>query len=54
MSDLEYLYLAYTIIWAGTFLYLVNLYLSQKKMKKELDVLKEVLDGRTKGKEEDN
>jgi len=43
MSDLIYLYVAYTIVWAGVFLYLVRLHLTQRKLKKEIKMLNEIL-----------
>lgn len=46
MSDLIYLYGAYTIIWAGLFLYIIKLHLDQKKLKRELKLLKEIVDGK--------
>jgi len=47
MSDLTYLYVAYTIIWAGLFGFAVRLYLQQRSLRRELDTLKEVVDGAT-------
>jgi CcmD family protein len=43
MSDMIYLYAAYTIIWIGIFLYIFKLHLSQRKLKKDIEILKEVL-----------
>lgn len=48
MSDLIYLYVAYTIIWIGIFFYIFNLHLSQRKLKKDIETLKEVLYGKNK------
>jgi len=46
MSDLIYLYAAYTIIWAGVFLYILKLHLAQNKLKNEIKMLREILDGK--------
>lgn len=46
MSDLVYLYAAYTVIWVGLFLYVFKLHTQQKKLRRELKMLREVLDGR--------
>jgi CcmD family protein len=43
MSDLIYLYISYTIIWAGVFLYILRLHLIQRKLKKEITMIKETL-----------
>lgn len=53
MSDLVFLYAAYTIVWAGVFLYALRLNIDQRKLKKELEILKEVVmkDGRKRGEE---
>ena len=45
MSDLIYLYGAYTIIWGGLFLYVIKLHLDQRKLKTEMKMLKEIIDG---------
>ncbi len=47
MSDLLYLYISYTIIWAGIFLYVIRLHLIQRKLKKEIKMLKETLNDKT-------
>ena len=44
-----YLYAAYTIIWAGIFVYILKLHMAQKKLKRDMRMLKEVLDGRRDG-----
>jgi CcmD family protein len=44
MSDLIYLYAAYTVIWAGVFLYVLKLHLAQRKLKQETEMLKEIID----------
>ena len=49
MSDMIYLYIAYTIIWAGVFLYILRLNIGQRKLKKELEILMEVTDARREG-----
>jgi CcmD family protein len=46
MSDLIYLYIAYTIIWAGVFLYIIKLHMAQRRLKKEIEMLKEILNGK--------
>ncbi len=53
MSDMMYLYAAYTVIWVGLFLYVFKLHTHQKKLRRELKMLREVLDGRRKGRKED-
>ncbi len=53
MAELTYLYVAYTIIWAGSFLYILKLHMDQKKLKRELKVLREVIHGRKQRKEKD-
>jgi CcmD family protein len=53
MSEMIYLYVAYTVIWAGTFLYVLRLYNNQKKLRRELKMLKGALDGGRKGREKD-
>ena len=46
MSDLIYLYSAYTIIWVGLFIYLFKLHINQRKLKKEIDMLREIVNGK--------
>lgn len=41
MSDLVYLYVAYTVIWLGTFAYLGYLHSKQAGLRKDLDILLE-------------
>lgn len=53
MSDMVYLYVAYTVIWAGTFLYVFRLYSNQKKLKRELKMIRAVLHDGRKGREKD-
>jgi CcmD family protein len=43
--NLGFLYAAYTVVWAGIFGYLLWLHMDQRKLAREMDVLKEVLDG---------
>jgi CcmD family protein len=43
MSDLIYLYSAYTIVWVGVFLYILKLHMAQRKIKKELETLKAIV-----------
>ena len=42
MSDLIYLYVAYTIVWISLFLYIVKLHLTQRKLNKEIKMLREI------------
>ena len=44
MADLIHLYGAYTIVWAGVFLYVFKLHLAQRKLKNEIEMLREILD----------
>lgn len=46
MSDLIYLYGAYTIIWVGLFLYIIKLHMAQRRLKKEIEMLREIVDGK--------
>jgi CcmD family protein len=46
MSDLIYLYAAYTIIWAGLFLYILKLHIAQRRLKSEINRLREIIDGK--------
>ena len=46
MADMIYLYAAYTVVWIGIFLYVLKLHLSQRKLKKDIEILKEMLDGK--------
>ncbi len=43
MGDLEALYIAYTIIWAGLFGYMAYMHLVQSKLAKELKLLQELV-----------
>lgn len=43
MPDLVYLYVAYTVVWAGVFLYLFWLHLAQRRLTREIDALREVV-----------
>ena len=46
-NDLTYLYAAYSIIWAGVFAFVLKLFMTQKKLEREMDALKEAMnDGR--------
>jgi CcmD family protein len=42
MTDLIYLYSAYTIVWLGLFLYMVKLHLTQRRLDKEIKMLQEI------------
>jgi len=46
MSELIYLYAAYTIIWTGVFLYLLKLHMTQRRIKSEINRLREIIDGK--------
>ncbi len=39
MSDLTYLYVAYTVIWLGAVLYLVYIHSRQAGLHKQMDIL---------------
>jgi CcmD family protein len=45
MSDLVYLYAAYTVVWVGIFGYLLWLHMEQRRLARDLNILKEVSDG---------
>jgi CcmD family protein len=45
MADLTFLYAAYTIVWAGVFVYMLWLHFDQLKLRKDLELLEEVLHG---------
>ncbi len=49
MSELIYLYAAYSIIWIGLFVYILKLHLAQRKLNKEIKMIQGILDGK-KGK----
>ena len=42
MTDLIYLYSAYTIVWLGLFFYMVKLHLTQRRLDKEIKMLQEI------------
>jgi len=50
MSNLIYLYVAYTLIWAGTLLYLVKLQVDYVKMKRDIALLSEIAEENKLGK----
>jgi len=50
MSDLIYLYGAYTIIWVGLFLYILKLHTAQRRLKKEIEMLREIINGKKSNK----
>ena len=54
MDDIVYMYIGYSLIWGFTFAYLVKIFLDQRKLSREMKMLKEVLDGRTGDTGEDN
>ena len=43
MSDLTYLYGAYTIVWLGVFFYIIKLHITQRRLGKEIKMLEEIL-----------
>jgi CcmD family protein len=42
MTDLIYLYSAYTIVWLGLFFYMVRLHLTQRRLDKDIKMLQEI------------
>lgn len=46
MSDLYFLYGAYTIVWVGLFIYMIKLNFDQRKLKREIKLLKEIVNGK--------
>ena len=48
LADLVFLYAAYTIVWAGVFLYCMYLALQLRGIEREISSLKEAIDGRGK------
>ena len=54
MDDITYMYIGYSIIWGLTFVYLVKIMLDQKKLGREMKMLKEVMDGRKRDPGEEN
>jgi len=50
MSDIIYLYIALTIVWAGVFLYIVKLHYTQRKIKNEIKMLLEIVHGKKREK----
>ena len=49
MDDINYMYIGYSIIWGLTFVYLLKITMDQKKLAREMKMLKEVMDGRAAG-----
>ena len=45
-NDLTYLYAAYSIIWVGVFAFVLKLFMTQKKLEREMEALKEAMDDR--------
>jgi CcmD family protein len=43
MTDLESLYIAYTIIWAGLFGYMAYIHIKQTRLAKDLNLLEEMV-----------
>lgn len=50
VEPLTYLYIAYSLIWAGTFGYLLKLQFDYSKIKKDIELLTEVAADKKKGK----
>ncbi len=48
MDALNYLYAAYTIIWAGLFVYMLKLHMDALRIETEMRTLREALDARRK------
>ncbi|UCD14772.1 MAG: CcmD family protein [Thermoplasmatales archaeon] len=46
MSDLTYLYGAYTIVWLGLFFYIIKLHIAQRRLKNEIKMLREIINGK--------
>ena len=44
MENMSFLFAAYTIIWAVVFGYVIHLYRKQRKLQREINLLKETLD----------
>ena len=42
MPELIYLYLTYTIVWISLFLYIIKLHITQRKLNKEIKMLREI------------
>ena len=45
MDEIGFFYIAYTIIWAGVFAYVLRILFDQQRLAREVEVLKEVVDG---------
>ena len=43
MENASYLFAAFTVVWAVVFAYVFSLFNRQRKLKREIDSLKEVL-----------
>jgi len=46
MAEIVSLYISYMIMWSGIFLYLAHLHLEQRKLNRDLEMLREVVDER--------
>jgi len=44
MGNMSFLFAAYTIIWAVVFGYVFYLYRKQRKLQREINLLKEIMD----------
>ena len=44
MDNLEYLFAANAFVWAGVIYYLLNLHKRNQSLRKDLDLLKQLLD----------
>lgn len=48
MNNFWYLFVAYTIVWAGLFLYLFSLAGRERRLRDEIAALKDAIKARTK------
>ena len=44
MENMSFLFAAYTIIWAVVFGYMFHLYRKQRKLQREIDLIKKTID----------
>lgn len=47
MENAGYLYAAFGVIWAGVFAYVLSLVLKQRRLRREIEALKESLGDKT-------
>ena len=43
VNDIQYLVIAYVIIWLGVFLYMIYLHIKQNKLSSDIEVLEETV-----------